>query len=273
MAWSHDCIEGWNVYFLFEESFPFKLFNRTTIENLLYKPKKVNKTPLIVTPKKSFVSQSQHLFSARGMSSTRAGLPRYIKTPVIPNWISPHVDSTVQQAAVFGPHIGILLDSFALLLLSMHCSASLHKSESKSEAKRMSHCSPSLIWSRGAYACWWMLVGEVLGTSGWSGLEASKPGSSVPADDRSPAWTGREGGSNWRLSTTHRCGFYYTLWLALLNHAYMHIAHYWGFCRQCYEDSTTKNSKTHFWLHYWTKQKHTAHNIGAFIDNDTERTS
>ena len=67
-----------------------------------------------------------------------------------------------------------------------------------------------------------MLVGEVLGTSGWSGLEASKPGSSVPADDRSPAWTGREGRSNWRLSTTHRCGFYYTLWLALLNHAYMH---------------------------------------------------
>ena len=62
-----------------------------------------------------------------------------------------------------------------------------------------------------------MLVGEVLGTSGWSGLEASKP-----ADDRSPAWTGREGRSNWRLSTTHRCGFYYTLWLALLNHAYMH---------------------------------------------------
>ena len=155
------------------------------------------------------------------MSSTRAGLPRYIKTPVIPNWISPHVDSTVQQAAVFGPHIGIL-DFFALLLVSVHCSASLHKSESKSEAKRMSHCSPSLIWSRGAYACWWMLVGEVLGTSGWSGLEASKPGSSVPADDRSPAWTGREGRSNWRLSTTHRCGFYYTLWLALLNHAYMH---------------------------------------------------
>ena len=202
MAWSHDCIEGWNVYFLFEESFPFKLFNRTTIENLLYKPKKVNKTPLIVTPKKSFVSQSQHLFSARGMSSTRAGLPRYIKTPVIPNWISPHVDSTVQQAAVFGPHIGILLDSFALLLLSMHCSASLHKSESKSEAKRMSHCSPSLIWSRGAYACWWMLVGEVLGTSGWSGLEASKPGSSVPADDGSIACLDREEGTE-QLEAVH----------------------------------------------------------------------
>ena len=38
-------------------------------------------------------------------------------------------------------------------------------------------------------------MGEVLGTSGWSGLEASKPGSSVPADDRSPAWTGLEGGT------------------------------------------------------------------------------
>ena len=105
---------------------------------------KVNKTPLIVTTTKNFVSQSQHLSSERGMSSTRAGLPRYMKTPVIPNWISPHVDSTVQQAAVFGPHIGIL-DSFALLLVSVHCSAPLHKSESKSEAKRMSHCSPSLI--------------------------------------------------------------------------------------------------------------------------------
>ena len=231
MAWSHDCIEGWNVYFLFEESFPFKLFNRTTIENLLYKPKKVNKTPLIVTPKKSFVSQSQHLFSARGMSSTRAGLPRYIKTPVIPNWISPHVDSTVQQAAVFGPHIGILLDSFALLLLLVHCSASQHKSESKSEAKRMSHCSPSLIWSRGAYACWWMLVGEVLGTSGWSGLEASKPGSSLPADDRSPAWTGWEGatGGCWR--------------------------------------PTAAAFTTHSGLHCWTMHICTLHTIEAFADN------
>ena len=161
MAWSHDCHEGWNVHFGFEEGFLFKLFNRMTIKKLLYKPKqgKQNKTQLIVTTKKTFVSQSQHLFSARGMSSTRAGLPRYIKTPVIPNWISPHVDSTVQQAAVFGPHIGIL-DSFALLLLLVHCSASLHKSESKSEAKRMSHYSPSLIWYGHvvpmlAGGCWW----------------------------------------------------------------------------------------------------------------------
>ena len=239
---------------MFFLGFLFKLFNRTAIKKLLYKPKqgKQNKTPLIVTTKKTFVSQAQHLFSARGMSSTRAGLPRYIKTPVIPNWISPHVDSTVQQAAVFGPHIGIL-DSFLLLLLSVHYSASLHKSESKSEAKRMSHCSPSLIWSRGAYACWWMLVGEVLGTSGWSGLEASKP-----ADDRSPAWTGREGRSNWRLSTTHRCGFYYTLWLALLNHAYMHTI-------EAFADNAMKTAPQQIKKHTFTcttgLNKNTRHTI------------
>ena len=128
------------------------------------------------------------------------------------------------------------------------------------------HVVPMLVGGCWWGKCWGLVAGR-----------ASKPRSlAAPCQlmmDRSPAWTGRKGRSNWRLSTTHRCGFYYTLWLALLNHAYMHIAHYWGFCRQCYEDSTTKNSKTHFWLHYWTKQKHTAHNIGAFIDNDTERTS
>ena len=268
MAWSHDCIEGWNVYFLFEESFPFKLINRTTIENLLYKQKQGKQNTTNSHNKKSFVSQSQHLFSARGISSTRAGLPRYIKTPVIPNWISPHVDSTVQQAAVFGPHIGILLDSFALLLLSMHCSASLHKSESKSEAKRMSHCSPSLIWSRGAYACWWMLVGEVLGTSGWSGLEASQLGASW----WSIACLDREGGTE-QLEAVDDPPLRLLLHTLACTAEPCIYAHCWGFGRQCYEDSTTTNSKTHFWLHYWTKQKHTAHNIGAFIDNDMKRTS
>ena len=203
------------------------------------------------------------------MSSTRAGLPRYIKTPVIPNCTSPHVDSNVQQAAVFGPHIGIL-NSFALLLLSVHCSASLHKIESKSEAKRMSHCSPSLIWSRGAYASWWMLVGEVLGTSGWSGLEASKPPSSVPADDRSAAWTGREGRSNWRLSTTHRCGFYYTLWLAHLNHAYMHTV-------EAFADNAMRTEPQQIQKHTFicTTEKYinTRCKNWSFQDNGMKRTS
>ena len=39
MAWSHDCHEGWNVHFGFEEGFLFKLFNRMTIKKMLYKPK------------------------------------------------------------------------------------------------------------------------------------------------------------------------------------------------------------------------------------------
>ena len=205
------------------------------------------------------------------MSSTRAGLPRYIKTPVIPNWISPHVDSTVQQAAVFGPHIGIL-DSFALLLVSVHCSAPLHKSESKSEAKRMSHCSPtSLIWSRGAYACWWMLVGEVLGTSGWSGLEASKPRSQLMID-RLLGPGGREGAtggcrrptaaaftthSGLRCWTMHICTllrllqtmlwrqhhnkFKNTLLFALPKNTYSQGAQNWSFHRQWYEENITTN--------------------------------
>jgi len=57
-----------------------------------------------------------HLFSGRGISSISAGLPRYIKTPVIPSWTRPQVERIVQQAAVFGPHIGIL--SGALLWTS-----------------------------------------------------------------------------------------------------------------------------------------------------------
>ena len=217
----------------------FKLFNRMTIKNCYISQNIVNKTPLIVTTKKTFVSQAQHLFSARGMSSTRAGLPRYIKTPVIPNWISPHVDSTVQQAAVFGPHIGILLDSFALLLLSVHCSASLHKSESKSEAKRMSHYSPSLIWYGHvvpmlAGGCWWgKCWGLVAG-------RASKPRSLAARCQLMIDRLLGPGGTE-QLEAVDDPPLRLLLHTLACTAEPCIYAHYWGFCRQCYEDSTTTN--------------------------------
>ena len=73
----------------------------------------------------------------------------------------------------------------------VHCSASLHKSESKSEAKRMSHCSPSLIWYGHvvpmlAGGCWWgKCWGLVAG-------RASKPRSQLMID-RLLGPGGREG--------------------------------------------------------------------------------